>query len=869
MDRLPLLVLPPPAQPVKRGRKFGGSESHAIPSKARQAERLSPAFTALTAALAARAAELRTDTSGVVPEEVLVLETVGAVEDFVAAVRPLKGLEWLGEVEERDIPPDEHFFRTKKSKGPGAEAEAKKGLLTGRVYLALANQQALEQLLSMWSRWKDGQPLPRGFAQWGDMFGRLRDVRRWDVRDRLLESAVLDDWELRLEAGEEEVPCEIELWFRRDTGKLEAAARRVRSLVAEAGGRVLRHTTVPQIAYSGLLARLPARAVENLRTSPDTQLVKCEQIRFFQAVGQALAVIPTGKESEPDPGGGVGAPPRGEPVAALLDGLPLEGHERLARRLRVDDPETWSEAYPVSERVHGTAMASLILHGDLGAGEAPLARPLYVRPILRPDPEDFRTPRPEAAPQDRLVVDLVHEAVRRMFEGPEGPAAPEVRIVNLSFGDLSRPFDSALSPLARLLDWLAWKYQLLFLVSAGNHFQDVQLDLTRKAVDSREQPAIQNELLRAVAADVRNRRLLSPAEAINVLSVGSMHRDASDGVVRVSSCFDPYVTGLPSPFNAQGMGFRRGIKPDVFLPGGRVVVSEALGRTSPQGTRIELRGTRLTPGQLTAVPGKKPGELGRVAASRGTSNATALATRAAVQLYDVLEELREQPGGGLIDQVPTAVWLKALLAHGADWGDSGDVLDRVLRSPENSRRFREYATRLIGYGEVATDRLGACTEHRVTVLGGGKLAVDQAHEHLIPMPPGLSGKAIWRRLTVTLAWLTPVNPFHQGWRSASLWFTPPSKTTVPNVKLQQADSKACERGTLQHEVLEGEKASAFTDGTDLKIQVNCRADAGSLDEEIPYALVVSLEVAEKGAVPIYQEVRQRILPRVRVRPSSA
>ena len=46
--------------------------------------------------------------------------------------------------------------------------------------------------------------------------------------------------------------------------------------------------------------------------------------------------------------------------------------------------------------------------------------------------------------------------------------APTVFIVNLSIGDQRRPFANLISPLARLLDYLAARHNILFLVSAGN-----------------------------------------------------------------------------------------------------------------------------------------------------------------------------------------------------------------------------------------------------------------------------------------------------------------------------------------------------------------------------------------------------------------
>ena len=86
MPDRPLLVLPVPTEPAKRSKKTGGGGAH-LPSRGRQAERLAPRFAALQEALDARRASLRTEPSGVVPEEVIVLETAGTVDNFIVAVR--------------------------------------------------------------------------------------------------------------------------------------------------------------------------------------------------------------------------------------------------------------------------------------------------------------------------------------------------------------------------------------------------------------------------------------------------------------------------------------------------------------------------------------------------------------------------------------------------------------------------------------------------------------------------------------------------------------------------------------------------------------------------------------------------------------
>src|SRR5260370_22970578 len=60
-----------------------------------QTSNVGQALQQLQAAVARRTLELSTAAPGAVAEEVLVLETSGNVNDFIAAVRRIRGLEWL------------------------------------------------------------------------------------------------------------------------------------------------------------------------------------------------------------------------------------------------------------------------------------------------------------------------------------------------------------------------------------------------------------------------------------------------------------------------------------------------------------------------------------------------------------------------------------------------------------------------------------------------------------------------------------------------------------------------------------------------------------------------------------------------------
>jgi hypothetical protein len=166
---------------------------------------------------------------------------------------------------------------------------------------------------------------------------------------------------------------------------------------------------------------------------------------------------------------------------------------------------------------------------------------------------------------------------------------------------------------------------------------------------------------------------------------------------------------------------------------------------------------------------------------------------------------------------------------------------------------------------VDVERVLACTDQRATVLGCGEIKENQIHEYDFPLPPTLSSKRLWRCLIVTLAWFTPINPGHRNLREAKLELTPGASnwTNMP-LKLDRVDGdhNQVQRGTVQHEVLEGNKSiSAFQDGDVIKIRVVCKKDATArLDDIIPYGLAVTLEVKED--IPIYQEIQTRIRPQV-------
>ena len=663
----------------------------------------------------------------------------------------------------------------------------------------MSNQQALEQMLRLWHQFQTHpeQSFDRGKGRWKQLFSKLRSVRRWGVSDRLQETGVLKDWQKRIEQQQQLIRFEIELWFRKSQDKT-AIRESIENHVAEVQGSIVAESIIEEIRYHGLLCQLPLGSVRTIINDWDARLLKCEQVMYFRPTGQIACPAPSEVTLAAAPERDLDIDPEALPVTALLDGMPLQNHTLLAGRLSVDDPDGFAADCPAGNRVHGTGMASLIIHGELGSNEEALQRPLYVRPILKPDQNDWiNNPPSEVIPNDILAVDLVHGAVRRLFEniGEEPPVAPSIRIINLSVGDPEQVFTQSLSAWARLLDWLAWKYQVLFIVSAGNQVVDVELGLDQPSILAMLPSNLESSVLKSIAGDIRNRRIFSPAESVNALTVGSAHQDVSvftnlHGQTNLIEGAD-----LLSPISGCGMGYRRSVKPELLMPGGRQLYR--VRNAQSDATTYGLSTTSSEPGQEVACPGVAPGDLTRSFFTRGTSNAAALATRTASQLIDVISALQNEPGGDQLEDKYIAVLIKTLLVHGAMWGEAYVRLRNALLNDNNRSKFREYTSRFIGYGLCHRERLPSCTEERATLLGCGSLNKGEAHKYSFPLPPSLSGRTEWRRLTVTLTWLTPTNVQNRKYRKAHLWFE--TDGSLLDVNRSEVDARVTQPPKLCHE----------------------------------------------------------------------
>ena len=843
MAERPLLIFPE-ASEASRSNLGGGGGNYPRPSHSWQGRRLTRKFDQLQSAFEKKRVEVLSSPNGIDPDQVLVIETTDGIDEFWKAIKKIDGLEWMGEIEIEDFLPDEDYLEDDELVEP----------TKGRLYLVMTNQQALDQLLSLWRHYKNDEKMNfrsgeyRGFGKFKNAFNCLNDIRRWDIQDRLAEGNIFEIWNEELK-NTDKVCFEAELWYRGRGHKQKESEGVITDLVQKLGGSIKAQCVIPSIAYHAIVGEISGETALEIIQKPEVDLLKCDNVMYFRPTGQMATNRISTEGDITDFRGDRLNFPANDPVIAVLDGMPLENHDLLSERIILDDPDNWGDDYPAIDRQHGTAIASIIVHGDLNANHTPLNRPIYIRPIMKPNSSDFRSPREENIPKDVLVVDYIHQAVKRIVEGEgdEEAVYSSVKIVNLSIGDLSRQFVQSMSPLSRLLDWLSVKYNVLFIISSGNHSNAIDTGMSSVSFEGLTQNERESLIIKKIYDDARNRKIISPAESINGLTVGACHNDDTNSF-RLGHRINVFSSELPSPISAFGSGYRRSIKPDLLYSGGRVLYDLIY---SSESSQLEFMERKIAPGQSVATPSVESGESGKIKYCCGSSNAAALISRTAGLYYDSLLELVNSHSSEIDFKTFSTVLIKAMLVHGCSWKDIGSQLRSVIEhsemgrliverakqryttassiSQDISRQYKNLLSRWIGFGVPETDKVLDCTAQRATILGFGELLDGEAHIFNLPLPPSLSASLEKRKLTVTLAWFSPIAPTTHKYREAQLWFEVGQELSTTRT---DADWQAVRRSTIQHEIFESSKVVAISDGDVLPIKVNCREDARSFESPL-------------------------------------
>jgi len=739
------------------------------------------------------------------------------------------------------------------------EVESTEDLTVGRLYIGMPTDATYKKLRSLWNQYKEGKRFPEKHGDWWELFDKLHDLRPWGAEDRITPE-LRRHLDLRAEgAPGQPVQVEVDLWYRGDAIARKAAQDLLDGRVAKIGGEILDQADLETVRYHAALVRLPydaamallefegelALADEIMSVRPQSMFtVHTDAIEYVRS-DITRPIAPTTKLS----------------VAALIDGYPVQNHQLLKDRIDVVEVDVLEKDAPVSSRFHGTAMASLILHGDLAHNQPAIDRRLKIVPILQPDAHGNETP-----PPDKLALAVIYRAVQDLKQGTGKlpPSGADVLLINHSVCDESSPFSGSMSAWARTLDYLSFQYKVLFVVSAGNirdpfpvHGYD-----SIKAFRDGDKALRKNAILLGLDGAKSLRTMLSPAESVNSLTVGAAHSDGSLQALPATAV-DPYPNeALANIGSGTGLGFNRSVKPDILLPGGRQIAQP----TYSGGLFVHAQEAGAF-GQAVASPGIGTGSLSSVRRTSGTSNAAALATRAGLQIADALDETFED--SSWTKRPAAACMLKTLIAHSGSWGEIGEGLTTHLSPIGKAHKQKENISRFLGYGTADIERIVSLDQHRITLLADDVIRANKRHEYRIPLPSDLISRTDLRRITMTLGWLSPLRPGNTNYRALGLMIVGnDGKSQIwQGVKRYKGQPPlgATRRGTLMHMICEGKAAIPFEDDEHFVINVQTAAPTmGGLTKiDIPYALAVTFEVAASLNANIREDIRSRVQTRLR------
>jgi len=863
-DKKPLLIFPTPGIAAREPLGSGNSGIH-LPDHERQKERIGRRWQTLKDAFDKEAISLSLKPEGFFTEYIVVFEIAGSIDEFYKAIKEVPGMFFLKELLE-EFEPDEDFYKGDHDK------------YKGRIFVSMVNKKSIDEIIRLWKIFEKNREatFDSGLAKFKELFKRLKNVRHYSVEDRLMDTGMPQYLDGIREMGQETVRFEVEFTYPESKRRREIAFEEFQTLISEAGGSVLVSSKFDLMAirYFACLADAPVSAFENITNQTSVRFLRASNVLYFRPPGQAKVSVESNETIELESEFRADEP-LGDPLVAMFDGLPLENHELLRGRLLVDDPDGFASKYVANTRIHGTAVASTICHGDWNGEKQSLLRPIYARPVMHYNGFDG-----EEFPQNRLLIDLLHSAIVRMIKGNthQAPVAPRVKVVNLSLGDVFRPFRREMSSWAKFLDWAAFEYNLLFIVSAGNFGESIEFTINPSEFTNPISEEGKKSFLDQMLKQDFNRKILSPAESINALSVGALNKDEAEIDPSQPMFFARiHVTadhGYIAPYSRFGWGMNDSIKPDILMPGGRVLMRRVPADRGRDHVNLVFgpNGNDQPPGVLVATPGSE-GQSNRVSYQFGTTFSAAQTTHLAGNLMEVLLQLNQESGPS--QQIPETyfpVLVKALITHGANLGENfslfRELIERFPSVANNQVKARTVA--YTGYGEVNEARVLYCTAHRVTLIGVGELTWNEAqsaHLFKFPLPASISSQVIHKRLVTTLAWLSPCNVWSNKYRIAHLYLSNFRNNEDISLDDGMYDFKKTSRGTLQHQVYEGTRADAFIEGGFMIVKVNCRKDASDSElkfwKRIKYGLAVTLEIPENVEVDIYEEIRAAIQTQVR------
>lgn len=350
------------------------------------------------------------------------------------------------------------------------------------------------------------------------------------------------------------------------------------------------------------------------------------------------------------------------------------------------------------DKNHGTFVASRILFGDdiftqvQGGSIKPCAKYLDIQVLHLSSAGDTQVRNID------VLEKAIHEAVERY---------PDVKIYNLSIAENKGVEDAQIEELTQFLDHIAREKDILFVCSVGNHHCYMGAHNY-------------NEIFSETGFD---NRVASPADALNVITVGSIAKSIN------SSCWCTDQS-FPSPFTRRG-GIRGGWKKPELVASGGNKTKDASGLYSSTEYNLACVNTVGVEG-IDSV---------KLAKDIGTSFSAPLITRQAIYLLEYINKSNIEELLNLTGNRSNLV--KSLLVHST-------------ASSEQAAIASEDVKKAYGFGEPNYSKILKGSEDEVSIVYADSITYsEKLHRVRFKLPDFTSDGPV--ELIFTMVYNPPVN----------------------------------------------------------------------------------------------------------------
>lgn len=538
------------------------------------------------------------------------------------------------------------------------------------------------------------------------------------------------------------------------------------------------------------------------------------------------------------------SPPDNAPKVCILDSGISTNHPLLAPAIA--ESESFVDGLDAFDAAgHGTAVAGIALYGDLEycneLNEWTPTHWLYNGKILD-DNADF-----DVKTIENTLIDSV-----QYFQDLG------CKIFNISIGNLNAPYDGKhIRGISYVLDKLARKYDILFIISTGNF-------------SGSDNPPIPVNSWREEYPDYLGSDstvIIDPAPSLNSLTVGSIARhNATIDSQRYPEIhqLSPASEGQPSPFTRHGPSVKGAIKPDLVAVGGNLA---APMRQESQQYRPILKGL----GVLTC--NNTFSTDGILAEVSGTSFSTPYITYLAARF------LNEYPNA-------SANTIRAALVNRANIPPEIEkTFSEEFKGAYKAKYKRNVTRDVSGYGSVEEDYLYRSAEDSVLLMVEESIENDKHLFFEIPVPDDfLRTENSYREIRVSLSYMPAVKTTRIEYRTTKISFTVVKSDSIESVqnsfnqsnkktaalmsevdRNRQTTSELRNKGTVQSSTWAikqprtKEKWFIVVTRQDFQWAEDLCADK----EE--FALVVSVSDRENEDARLYEQIKQRLRDKARLR----